>query len=89
MNPVENCRKVKHVQLQYLETYINICCYFYLFSSKYFIFNHVLYILTHAAANKKTVITYLHNIDFCDLLQPISTPENENVTSLEINIVST
>jgi len=39
MNPVENRRKVKHVQLQYLETYINISCYFYLFSSKYFIFN--------------------------------------------------
>jgi hypothetical protein len=34
-------------------------------------------------------ILRLHNIDFCDLLQPISTPENENVTSPEINIVST
>jgi hypothetical protein len=38
------------------------------FYNAYFIFNHVLLILTHAAASK-TVIMYLHNIDFCDLHQ--------------------
>jgi hypothetical protein len=64
----------------FLQIFYGLCVFLcIIFSSKYFIFNHVLLILTHAAASK-TVIMYLHIIDFCDLHQ-VSTHEKENVTS--------